>query len=81
MHILGGITMKNLIMGQVTMNVSSVVGVNVHPETIVAARIILLMPNGKEVELSVNEVLEMDLNSYDPITGYGVDNPSLNIYF
>lgn len=66
--------MKNLMMGQVTMNVSTMSEDILHPDVIVAARIILVMPNGQEVEMNVDEVLEMDMQNYDIETGLPVFN-------
>lgn len=61
--------MKNLMMGQMSVNLSAMTNAVLHPETIVAARLVVTLPNGQEVELLVNEVLEMDLQAYDIQTG------------
>jgi hypothetical protein len=66
--------MKTLMMGQVTVNVNAMTEAVLHPETIVLARLVVTLPNGQEVELSVNEVLDMDLQAYDNESGFPIYN-------
>lgn len=69
--------MKNLMvtkMGQVVLNVSTKFNASLDQSLIISGRLTLTLPTGEQVELSVDEVLEMDLQAYDVETGLPVFN-------
>ncbi|MGD6896123.1 hypothetical protein [Bacillus infantis] len=67
--------MNTLLNGTVTLNVSAFTQmsagdskVNLHPQTLIGGKLILVLANGQEVEATINEFLEVELAAFDPYT-------------
>jgi hypothetical protein len=70
---MGGNKMENLLIGTVTVNVMGMAEmIKLHPELIVGGKLIITTCTGKEIELDVNELLDVNLKSVEPETGIEV---------
>ncbi|TYS46744.1 hypothetical protein [Bacillus infantis] len=67
--------MNTLLNGTVTLNVSTLTQmsageskVNLHPQTLIGGKLILVLSNGQQIEATVNEFHEVELAAFDPYT-------------
>lgn len=73
--------MRNLMMGNLSMNVSMVTEMSsgevkskLHPETLIGATVSIIGADGKEYILEVSEVMSLELKNYDSITYLPVES-------